>query len=191
MLGGLLPLTFGFHVRPLRASSPELQPFLAPGGVAGVHVALADGVGPDDVVGISHSTKKVVVAGAWTHGPTGLASVGHRRCACSPPAAASPHPRNEPCVVLARPALWCCMLCVRAMLPCHPGIPVPSALLPTADGWSLTHASQRQQPPALVAHSTRSRGERGGARAGWTVHVEFLVPLLGKLLSYDGDVAPM
>ncbi len=89
-------------------------------------------------------------------------------------------------------------------------------LLPTADGWSMTHASQRRRVPVVATTTTtatatadwcfRDAGEEEEEEAeeeekqeqeqeeeeeeGWTVHVEFNTPLLGKVLSYDGSVAP-
>ena len=56
---------------------------------------------------------------------------------------------------------------------------MPTALITTADGWSLCHEAQ-------------ARFGDGGtvSTGGWTVHVEVVAPLVGRILSYDGDVAP-
>ena len=55
---GVIPVSFGFLVRPLRPSSTVLRRRGAP------VVEFADHVGDADVVGISHTTKRVLVAGA-------------------------------------------------------------------------------------------------------------------------------
>ena len=56
------------------------------------------------------------------------------------------------------------------------GISVPRFLMPTADGWSVSHTALDKPV--------------GNSRHGWLVHVEVIAPLFGKILSYDGDVQP-